>query len=329
MIIEYMEEREKAPGSAAARREPIPRAVHGQFTYPYGVYPEDPFAQKEGYDSRYLKNEGCFYYEVIVSHEKIMETFFSLSQLLPENVFIVTKIHSNDYYRDHDTYISEDLVPRKDAESWVADWQDVALDDGFFGVGFFAEGETVEVFLDDHKTIHVYHNNPDMVEATLERLGIPFEMDLKFFWDLPHYHEPLPLNEEYGDDFLTAFEDMADLYELYLDEEEEENIDSEGTPLGVTCWKVEVRGYAPPKKGVEAAKGFYSTIYVNANSRKEVVELIDEHLASKEEQVDLYLQMARVPVELLTSDMRKLNADPDEPCVWFESERVAFDWDQS
>jgi hypothetical protein len=58
-----------------------------------------------------------------------------------------------------------------------------------------------------------------------------------------------------------------------------------------------------------------------------VSELVDEYLSGREEQVDLYLQMARVPFELLTSEMRLENPGPNEPCVWHESERIVFDWD--
>ncbi|MBI4667287.1 MAG: hypothetical protein HY751_12865 [Nitrospinae bacterium] len=320
-----MDDKEKAFGRPLATRDMTQRFKTGGFTFPFGVYPEEEFAQGEGYDSRYLETEGCFYYEIMVSHERILPTFLALTNLLPDKVCLVVKIHSSDYYRDHDTYISEEILDKTEVLWWIQDWKDVALDDGFFGVGIFTEGSGLEVFLDDHKTIHVYHKDPDLMESTLEKLGIPFVMDMRFFWDEPHYHEPLPLDEEAGDDYLTAFEDLADLYDLYLDEEEEET-DTDGTPLGITCWKVEIRGFIHGDKD-KLGQGFYSTLYVNAESRKHVTELVDEYLAGREEQVDLYLQMARVPVELLTTEMARRNPEPEEPGVWHESDRVVFNWD--
>jgi hypothetical protein len=324
-----MDDREKMSGHVPVRRDMSQRFCAGGFTYPFGSYPEEEFRQAEGYDSRYLKDDGCFYYEIILSHEKTLDAFLSLCALLPEKVYLVVKINSGDFYRDHDTYISEEMISRADLASWVDDWKDVVLDDGFIGFGMFAEGGGAEVFLDDHKTIHVYHKDPDVMEPALEEMGLPFIMDVKFFWDGPHYHEPLPLDEDYGDDYLTAFEDLADLYELYLDEDEDEDTAPDGDPIGITCWKVEIRGYIPASASRPVAQGFYSTVYINAESRKDVSELVDEYLSAREEQVDLYLQMARVPFELLTSEMRVKNPGPNEPCVWHESERIVFDWDMA
>jgi hypothetical protein len=321
-----MEEREKSSGSVPARRNLSQRFTEGAFTFPFGVYPEGSFHQRTAYDSKYLEVEGCFYYQLAVSHERLLDVFTALLNQLPSTVYLVTKIHSGDYYRDHDTYISEEEIPRQRLLSWLRDWRDVVADDGFFGFGMFAEGATHEVFIDEHKTIHVYHHDPALMEKTFEGLNIPFAFDLRFFWDEPHYHEPLPYNDDYGDDYLTAFEDLADTYELYLDEDEEDNVDNEGAPLGMTCWKVEIRGYVPHSPVGTTPKGFYSTLFVNADSRREVVDLVEEYLVGREEQVDLFLQMARVPLELIPAEMSAHNPDPDEPRVWYETDRVIFDW---
>ena len=299
----------------------------GGFTYSLGAYPEGEFSQQVGYDSKYLREEGCFHYHIILPHERLMGAFLSLCGILPDKAHLVAKIHSGDYYRDHDTYISESLIPREEMVEWIQNWRDVVLDDGFFGIGMFAEGETAEVFLDEHKTIQIYHHNPDFIEGVLERMGVPFVFNLRFYFDEAHYHEPLPLEGDHGSDFLTAFEDLADRHELYLDEDDEENTDEDGSPIGMTCWKIEIRGYAPGSvKGRKAAKGFYSTVYLNAESRKEALDLVEEYIGMKAEEVDLFLQAARVPAELLTTDLSRNNLNPDEPGVWFESDRIVFDW---
>ncbi len=323
-----MDERERIRKVAPGRKDVSQRVKSGSFTYPFGAYPEKKFYQQTGYDSKYIKEGKYFYYQVVLSHELIMPALFTLLRTLPDKVFIVTQIHTDDYYKEHDTYISEGSLERAEFLQWLRNWRDVALDDGFFGIGAFTEGPTAEVFLDEHKTIHVYHHDPDLMEKTLERLEIPFVMNLKLFWDEPHYHESLPLTGEFSEDYLTAFEDLADEYELVLDEDEEENTDDEGDPLGMTCWKVEVRGYKPNYDLGSGPRGFYSTLYLNAESRSEAADLVETHMESNDEYADLYLQMARVPEELLTSELRRKNPNPDEPCVWFESERVEFEWDQ-
>lgn len=321
-----MEEKEFLRRPAPAKREITERTVIGGFTYPFGAYPEAEFTQQPGFDSKYIKEGGYFYYQVAVSHQRALEVFYDLAALLPAKVYLVAQVHTDDYYKESDTYITENPEDRDEFLGWVRDWADVVGDDGFFGLGMFAEDPTAEVFLDEHKTIHVYHHNPDLIEAALERLHIPFLMDMKMFWDQPHYHEPLPLVDEYSEDYLTAFEDLADRYELILEEDEAENLDEQGAPLGMTCWKVDVRGYRPVKEPGDRAMGFYSTVYVNAESRFEATDLIDSYMEGRNEFADLYLQMARVPEELLTTGLRRLNPG-EEPGVWYETERVEFEWD--
>lgn len=326
-----MEKRKSSQESFSAKRNVTGRVRNGDFTYPFGAYPEGDFVQSAGYDSRYLKEESCFFYQVTVSHERLVASFLSFLKLLPKEARLVVKVHSGDYYRDFDTYISAEPVGMEEMIDCIHDWEDVIFDDGFLGLGVFSDNESIEVFLDEHKTIHVYHHNPDLMEKTLEDMGIPFVMDLKFFWDFPHYHEPLPLEGETCDgDYLTAFEDIADRYELFIDDDEDDNTDNEGFPLGLTCWRVEIRGYKPETPEVANPQGFYSTVYLNAESRKEAVDLVDEYLGERNEEVDLYLQIARVPKELLTTETVRRSPDAvrDEPCVWYESDRISFDLGQ-
>ncbi len=324
-----MEKRGSGHESFSAKKNLAGRVRNGDFTYPFGAYPEDGVPQLVGYDSKYLRGEGCFFYQIAVSHERIVPSFMSLLKLLPEEARLVVKVHSGDYYRDFDTYISAELVDREEMIDFMQSWEDVVFDDGFFGIGLFSDSESIEIFLDEHKTIHIYHHDPDLMEKILEDMKVPFVMDLKFFWDSPHYHEPLPLEGETSDgDYLTAFEDLADRYELFIDDDEDENNDDEGAPLGITCWRVDIRGYKPETPEVVIPQGFYSTVYLNAESRKEAVELVEEYLGSRNEEVDLYLQIARIPKELLTTETVRRNPDAvrDEPCVWYESERISFDF---
>lgn len=326
LIINIMEERKFGRRGVPAKRDIAERLVIGGFSYSFGAYPEGEYFQAIGYDSKYLKEEACFHYHIALPHERLMGAFLSLCGLMPAKAHLVIKIHSSDYYRDHDTYISESAIERSELVEWMQNWRDVVLDDGFFGLGLFAEGETAEIFLDEHKTIQIYHNDPDLMENTLERMGIPFMMDMGFYFDNAHYHEPLPLDGDFNADYLTAFEDLADRYELYLDEDEFENTDDEGAPIGITCWKVEIRGFRPESMENPKPQGFYSTLYLNAESRKEAIEQVEDYLRVKEEEVDLYLQMARVPSELVTSEMWSNNSAPGLPGVWYESERIFFDW---
>ena len=305
------------------------RADKGQFAYPIGAYPERDFPQQTGYDSRYIREGKYFYYKIALSRECIVPALINLLRLLPEQVFVVAQVHTDDYYKECDTYISSSPEPSVSLIRWITSWSHVALDDGFFGIGAFAEDPTVEIFLDEHKTIHMYHHDPDLAEQTLARLGIRFVMDIRMFWDEPHYHEPLPLVDRTSEDYLTAFEDLSDRYDLVIDDDEDENLDDEGSPLGITCWKAEIRGCRcapPPDTG---STGFYSTLYLNAQSRGEAIEIVDSYMEQKGEYADLYLQLARIPEELLTSELRRRNSTSTEPAVWYELEQVDFEWKHS
>jgi hypothetical protein len=323
-----MEQRRPSADRALQTGGVLARRKVGGFTYPRGAYPEENVPQAEGYDAKYIKDEGLFYYQVILSHEKILTLFAALTELLPSKGHLVVKIHSEDFYHDHDTYLSDDLIEKEQLIEWMNHWRDVVVDDGFFGVGMYSAGGSREVFLDEHKTIHIYHDDPDFVEETLAALNIPFTFELGFFWDQPHFHEALPV-EEQGSDYLTAFEDLADSYNLFLDEDDDENLNPTGDPIGVTCWKVDIRGYSPINESEGKALGYYTTCYVNGESRRDVIDLLEEQLGREGEQVDLVLQMARVPHELLRAEMRKRNEHPDEPGVWFQADRVFFDWSHS
>jgi hypothetical protein len=322
-----MSDKDRFRKLAQTNRGAIKRKLVGRFTYPYGAYPEKDYPNKIGYDSKYIREEGYFYYQIAVSHERLLVVFKELLDLLPGRAFVVTQIHTDDYYRESDTYISSEPASMESLKWWFDDWKDVALDDGFFGIGAFMEDPTIEVFLDEHKTMHVYHTDPDLMEGLLERLGIPFVLDLKMYWDEPHYHEPLPLIDETSEDYLTAYEDLADRYDMLYDGDDDENNDDTGEPLGMTCWKADVRGYGLGEDKFGSSQGFYSTIYLNADSRSDAVEQIEAYLDSRGEYADLFMQVARIPYELLTKDLRDQNDSPELSGVWYESERVEFDWD--
>ncbi len=323
-----MEERKPSKERAQPVEGLFHRKTEGGFVYPFGVYPESHFSQKEGYDSRYLRDETCFHYQITVSHERIMDLFTTLSRLLPKDIYLVARVHSGDYYRESDTYLSETTSPREKVLSWIYEWKDVVTDDGFLGIGLFSEGQASEVFLDEHKTINVYHQDPEKVEKALEKLAIPFMFIHEVFWDKPHYHEPLPIEGESGVDYLTAFEDMADTYDLYLDEDEGDDPDSASSPLIMECWSVELRGCSPVTYTNKVAKGFYSSLFVNAHSRREAIEIVEEYLERRDERADLFLQMARTPISSIPVDIGRKNPGMNNSCVWYESERVTFDWSE-
>ncbi|MDH5478654.1 MAG: hypothetical protein OEY50_10005 [Nitrospinota bacterium] len=321
-----MDEREYINRISPGRRDINQRMVHRGFVFPFGAYPEEPFDQRIGYDSRFIEDSGLYNYEISVSHERVLSVFISLLRLMPGQAHVVAQVHTDDYYRECDSYVSETPVSVADLIDWIMTWRSVAADDGFFGIGAFCDEPAAEVFLDEHKSIHMYHHDPQLIETTLEGMGIPFRMGLRFFWDEPHYHEPLPLSDEDSDDFLSAFEDLADKYGLMLEDEEDDNIDEDGDPMGVTCWRVEVRGYRQNEEDLTRRDGgFYSTYYLNAASRFEAGIQVETYLEHRQEHVDLYLQMARVPLELLTANLRDANKLPGEPGVWLETDKYEFD----
>jgi len=318
-----MEDKRPEIRKSGATHELNRRESNQGFVYPFGAYPEEPCGQETGYDSKFIREDNCFYYQVIVSRDLLEKTFLRLIQALPAKVSFVVKIHSEDFYRDHDTYLSEEKLDREECLGWMTEWADVVFDDGFFGVGLFSEASGSEVFIDEHKTIHLYHRDPELIERMLDGLNIPFIFELPFFWDQSHYHEPLPLSDQQGDDYLTAFENLADNYELTLEEEDEETLNHSCGPVGMTCWKVDVRGNSSTETG---NRGFYASLRLNAASRAEAIDLAEEFLEERGEHIELVLQMARTPFIALASEVSEKNPDPERPCVWLESDRIEFDW---
>ena len=168
-------------GSTPQEYETIQRKNQYGFVYPFGAYPEGKFAQQIGYDSKYIREGGYFYYQIALSHEDIMPVLVKLFNTLPDRVFLVTQVHTNDFFSEYDTYVTKGAVDKAEFIQWISDWHDVVLDDGCFGIGAFVEDPSMEVFIDEHKTIHIYHHNPDFMEHVLEELDIPFMLDLRFF----------------------------------------------------------------------------------------------------------------------------------------------------
>jgi len=323
-----MDEREYIKRAALGHRKIHQRMKSKGFVYPFGAYPEEPFDQNAGFDSRFMEDRGLYYYEIAVSHEKVLGVFLSLLRLLPKEAHVLAQVYTDDYFREYDNYISEFPVSMNSLLEWVLTWREVVSDDGYFAIGALSEDPDIDILLDTHKIIHMNHHDPSAVEATLEKLGIPFKMGMGFFPEVAHEHVPLPIDNEEGEDFLSAFEDLADRYSLALDEDESDDFDEDGEPLGVTCWRVDVRGCSRDQEREPQPKGFYSTFYLNATSRLEAAGVLESYMDSRNEYIDLYLQMARVPMELLTRPLREANENPGEQGVWFELDRVEFEWEE-
>ncbi len=295
------------------------------FLFPYGSFPEETFTQRVGYDSKFIREGGYFYYQIALSHDAIMPTLLKLFNTLPEQVYLVTQIHTDDYNNEYDTYVSKGAVDKAELVQWIIDWQDIVLDDGCFGVGMFVEYPSMEVFIDEHKTIHVYHHNPEVMEHKLAEMDIPFILDLKFFWDTPHLHLPLNAANFKSNNYLSAFENLVDRYNLQFNDASIKQSIGEYKTDGVNCWKVYIRGYKHGVMPNGRMLRFYCTLYLNAGSRNEATELVECYMNSKNEFADLYLQMARIPEETLTSKLNRCNTTPQKPCVWFETDRTYAD----
>lgn len=292
----------------------------GSFIYPYGSYPETGFAQQEGYDVCYVEEDSCNKYKIALSFEKLAPIFFRLAKLLPETVSFAIKIHSDDYKKNYDTYVSDKELPLDEFLAWIVDWQDVIFDDGFIAISLFAERTDEEVFIDEHKNIVLHYKKSANVEQILKEYNVDFKFQLEFLSDTAHAHKPLSHFDKQSDDYLTAFEDLADSYNLYLNlDEEEARRDSDYDIPEVTSWKVELRSLVQDE---HSSTRFYSTLYLNAISRANVVEIVDENFKESNVEVDLFLKIARVPVELIHNDIAIFNINPNSPEVWFESERI-------
>ncbi|MBN2055151.1 hypothetical protein JW905_09530 [bacterium] len=174
---------------------PPSRVQFGEFAFPLGVYPEQPYAQETGYTIEYEVNEELgdrYLVQIVASFEFVGHLLIHLFRILPEQVLPLLEILTLDQRHERDLLTGDTPVNKEELLEFFRDHQAVILDDGFVGFGAMSKEPDTEVFLTEHKVFNVYTRNLEFIEYFLEGLGIPLHTSLSIFcYETPHLHIPL------------------------------------------------------------------------------------------------------------------------------------------
>ena len=311
---------------------PLVRKKVGDFLYSYGTFPDDDFEQREGYETEYQTADGeegqRYRTEVLVSAEKLVPLFLDLVGLLPERVFVSLERASADLYRRWDEFTSAETSRTRFLEVFQKHHV-VFTEDGHLGVGVFAADPPVEVFLGSHKEVVVFAPDHAPVIEVLRRHGVkPCKLDL--FYQRDHQH--VALTEYRGMraphfDYLQVADRVRHALDMSLQQDEDENVDDEGRPLGLVPWHAVVIGTVRrrARSHRRANRDFMQEFGLTAGSRREARELLERRLERDGFALQSLDELFRVDVEALPAHVRPPVTALARAGIWYVGEKT--DWE--
>lgn len=121
-----------------------------------------------------------------VSREKLIDVFFeTLEKIGPVVDVVIESSHRRDGKRGQFLREGVDVPVLK---SVLCDFEDVALDDGCFGLAALNPETPCEAQFDEHKLIAVYGGNLREFETIFERYGVARKEKIKFLNEAEHIH---------------------------------------------------------------------------------------------------------------------------------------------
>lgn len=311
---------------------PLVRKKVGEFLYPYGSFPDDAFEQVEGFETEYQSDDADedgprYRIEILVSAEKLVPLFLDLCRFLPSRVFVSMERASADMYSRWDEYLSEEVSSAEFLEMFRA-YQTAFAEDGNLALGAFAHEPPVEVFLGSHKEIVVFVGDRKPVLEVLKRHGLePLELDPYYRYD----HQHVALTGYRGMrgphfDYLHVADVVRHAFEMEL-QEDEENVDDEGRPLGLVAWHAVV--LIVPARRARAARrrtrAFVQEFGLTAQSRREARELLERRLAADGYALSNVEEMFRVDTSILPAHVRPEPRALERAGIWWVGEKTDAD----
>ena len=320
--------------SQAQELLPLIRKKVGSFLYPYGTFPDEDYEQIEGYESDYFtapdeEAVGDRYRTVVVvSAEKLVPLFLDLCALLPEQVHVVLERASEDIYTERDVFLSDSEVTREQFMEVFKTYQFAFAEDGMLGLGAFGHEMPFELFLADHKEIVVFAPELAPVTAVLQQHGLK-SCKLEYFYERSHTH--LALTQYRGlrsaqFDYLHVADTLRHVFGMNLQQDDEQNLDDEGRPLGLVPWRAIVM--VTPQRRAHTrrrSRSFVQEFFLCARSRREARELLEQQLERDGFALQSLDELFRIDLQDLPVEARPAAAQLERPGIWYVGERTETD----
>ncbi|MFQ5600673.1 MAG: hypothetical protein ACE5G2_08965 [Candidatus Krumholzibacteriia bacterium] len=314
---------------------PLIRKKVGSFLYPYGAFPDDEYEQEEGYESDYFTPDsddpmGDRYRTVAVaSAEKLVPLFLDLCELLPESVQVVLERASEDVYTERDVFLSESRVDRGQLMEVFQAYEFTLTEDGMLGIGAFSYDAPLEIFMADHKEIVVFSPELGPVTDVLIHHGLK-SRKLEFFYERSHTH--LALTEYRGlrgpqFDYLHVADALRHVFGLQLQQDEEQNVDDEGNPLGLVAWRaiVVLASNRRARAGRRSNRSFVQDFFLTAESRREARELLEQRLERDGFILQSLDELFRIDAQQLPVHVRPSQESLARPGIWYVGDKTETD----
>ncbi len=314
---------------------PLIRKKVGGFLYPYGAFPDDDYEQPEGYESDYFTPDGDdpmgdrYRTVVMVSAEKIVPVFVDLCQLLPPRVHAVMERASEDVYTERDIFLSESELEREQFLEVLRAYEFAFAEDGMLGIGAFGHEVPIEIFMADHKEIVVFSPELGPVTDIMRKHGIQARK-LEYFYEKSHTH--LALTQYRGlrgeqFDYLHVADAVRHLFGMQLQQDEEENVDAEGNPLGLVAWRAIVL-LTPARRaraGRRRSRHFLQEFFLTAESRREARKLLEERLERDGFDLHSLDELFRIDVQDLPHEVRPPQSQLERAGIWYVGDKTETD----
>ncbi len=296
-------------------------AIKG-FAFPLGWNPSDGQRPFEGYTIARLDPDldlpDTHQFQIAVSHERLKALLSRLMEFLPDSVYPILEIISTDAYRQVDTLMSPEPMPKPEFLATWNEFEPLLLDDCALAAGAMSEDPYVEVFLEANKFIimNIASEGSTALEAELESQGL-HEVPSHWIDDddcMDEFHSVLLER----DDLMTLDEIIVQiqrLWRLELNVDPDGNPDESGRDLGVTLWHIVVlavrRDQQPPAEGARI------DVWLSAASLGQVEELVaDVFDQIKEWDIDTVVSQDRVAFDDRPPELNELVQGSSATGVW-------------
>jgi len=166
------------------------KSIFGEFRFSPALRPDilKPMVPREGFivaapGPEADEQDLCV--QCAVDSDRLLDVFFSLVGLLPEDISMVSEELAEG---GKPQSFQNDRVEKVVAVSRMLDFEDVLLGDGFSGVGFFSDETDEEVFLDEHRLIYIYAQDNGKFLRALREFGLRELRRAAFISEHAHMH---------------------------------------------------------------------------------------------------------------------------------------------
>ena len=238
----------------------VNRIEEGGFQYPLGVRPLDLLQPKQGFAITFETADGGdepggweewpdrYVFEVFVSADRLASLTRALFALLPGRVYPILDMLGEDAHREIDPYIAYELVG---LDHFLAEFErrrDWLLEDGLVGFGAMSAEPFLYIYMDEHKivTVRAAVELKPAIEQTLRAFDLDELDEIAAIDSVAHEHlsvlpDPADATEPVLSAYEAQLEELLDAWRLVLNVDDLSNVDEDGTPLGVTPWRLTLR----------------------------------------------------------------------------------------